>query len=116
MSSESRDRISGIYHAALQCAPESRRAFLQEACAGDEALRQEVESLLGYDALSSEFLERPAGAIAIEPHSVTMVNRQLGPYRIIAPLGAGGMGEVYRARQQARSRRRDQDPPLALHR
>jgi eukaryotic-like serine/threonine-protein kinase len=92
-SSESRERISGLYHAALAYPAKERRAFLQAACGDDDALRLEVESLLAYEAASSGFLETPA-----ERGGISMVNQQVGPYTIVAPLGAGGMGEVYRAR------------------
>ena len=73
--------------------------FLTEACKGDDGLRQEVESLLEYEPASARFLERPAAVMAVDAASViSMIDRQIGPYTIIAPLGAGGMGEVYRAR------------------
>ena len=71
-----------------------------EACDGDEALREEVESLLEFESASARFLERPAAVVAAGCGTVltSMIDRQIGPYTIVAPLGAGGMGEVYRAR------------------
>jgi len=98
MEPESRNRISDLYHAALERAPEERSAFLKEACSGNDALREEVESLLCYELASSRFLEQPAAVVAAGVvGEASMVNRQLGPYTIVGPLGAGGMGEVYRA-------------------
>ena len=85
------NRISDLYHAAAARTPSEQRPFLQAACGGDELLRKEVESLLAYESASALFLARPAVAL------VSLVGRQLGPYQILNPLGAGGMGEVYRA-------------------
>ena len=75
--------------------------FLDEACAGDESLRKEIESLIRYDERAKSFIERPAIEIAAEAlareQTVLAAGQQLGPYKIVSLLGAGGMGEVYLA-------------------
>ena len=94
--------ISRLYHAALAREAPERATFLAEACAGDEALREEVELLLAHDAGPASFLGAPAMDVAAhamtEDSGQSLIGRDIGSYHILGLLGAGGMGEVYRAR------------------
>ena len=103
MTPDRANRISDLYHAAVKRPAGDRIAFLIEACEGDAALREEVESLLRYESASAGLLETPAvqiaGAIDGAPVGIAMVGRQLGPYTITAPLGAGGMGAAAAGRR-----------------
>jgi serine/threonine protein kinase/Tol biopolymer transport system component len=95
-------QISQLYDAALQRGAGERAAFVREACAGDVALQQDVELLLADESRAARFLSEPAAGIAARMmDSVagsTLTGRRLGVYQLQTLLGAGGMGEVYRAR------------------
>ena len=94
--------VKRIHQSALDLDPSERAAFVDESCGGDEALRREVESLLTYATEAESFLERPAVDIAPAPpgesHEATLVGRTISHYQVLSLLGAGGMGEVYLAR------------------
>jgi adenylate cyclase len=101
-------RVEELYHGALARDERDRSAFLRESCAGDPVLLREVESLLSYATETREFMQRPAIDVAagvFPPHSperqwMLAAGVRLGPYTIVAPLGAGGMGEVYRGHDE----------------
>jgi eukaryotic-like serine/threonine-protein kinase len=93
-------RIKALFQATVERPSAERDAFLAEAVGGDDALRQEVESLLASDAADSGALDRlplAAGPLLADPVPLPIRTR-VGPYEIVAAIGHGAMGEVYRAR------------------
>ena len=94
--------VERIYLAALEHASARRPTFLADACAGDAALRRDVESLLEHHDAAAGFLERPAlqqaaRQLAADRRSLVAQHR-VGDFQIVSLIGVGGMGEVYRAR------------------
>ena len=99
MTTDRRQRILRLHHLALAHEGDERARVLSDACAGDDALRHEVEALLAQNP-PDDFLEAPALNAATElplGDPSALVGRQIGAYRIDSTLGSGGMGEVYRA-------------------
>jgi len=81
-------KIESLYHTALAKDRGERSAYLDTACAEDPELRREVESLLGC-------ADAELGSPVADGYRLS-AGVSLGTYQILAPLGAGGMGEVYR--------------------
>ncbi|HEY2471549.1 MAG TPA: serine/threonine-protein kinase [Terracidiphilus sp.] len=102
MTPERWGQIKEALGSALDLPLQERTAFLKEYCAGDDSLRHEVEVLLeGEQKVEAKFLDEScladvaASLIATDENS--WIGRRVGPYQVVEQIGAGGMGEVYRA-------------------
>ena len=101
-SSDRWQRLQALFYQALELKTEARPDFLDKNCSGDAELRKEIESLLSSAEQSMDFLHQPvveaAHQVMAEGRRETIApGTQLGHYKIISLLGAGGMGEVYLA-------------------
>ena len=95
------ERIRALFHAALEQPVDARASFLTSACDGDQSTRREVESLLAAHGASDGFLESPAVGLdtgRVAARSQLEAGDRFGNFDVVGSLGAGGMGEVYRAR------------------
>ena len=109
MTSERWKQIERLYHGALDRASHEQAQYLADACGGDEALRAEVESLLGYHKRAADFIElarrdppvSPIGGLVERVRDAAVPGRfaghVFGSYEVKSLIAAGGMGEVYRA-------------------
>jgi serine/threonine-protein kinase len=101
MSDESLARLEELLAEALGRRPDERAAYLDEVCAGDAELRQELDELLALDDKAAAFFDQLSGEITgaapLELESAAKSRIPIGPYLTIAAIGRGGMGAVYRA-------------------
>jgi serine/threonine protein kinase/dipeptidyl aminopeptidase/acylaminoacyl peptidase len=96
MTAERWRKIEEVYEAAQARGPDERAAFVAGICNGDEELKRQIDRMLEQD--SGGGILDIAAADALPPSAATPMPRQLGPYEIISRIGAGGMGEVWKAR------------------
>lgn len=117
MSAEHHQRVMEIFERACEATPEARAELLRTLCAGDDAVRREVEALLEAD--DESFLDHDGGAARVLARDLLLssferdpggerpgeVPARIGEYEVVRRIGFGGMGTVYEA-QQALPRRR----------
>ena len=118
MGAPSREDVETLCAAALDLPPGERQAFLARSCGHDPVFAQRVRSLLAdYERLGSTLDHavwsggRHGGPTR---HQTVTTGTSVGPYEIVSVIGAGGMGEVYKARDRRLGRAVAIEDPAAL--
>jgi len=107
MTSDRFELVGKLFHEALQQPAARRGEFLDRSCDDDQTLRVEVEQMIEAHEKAGSFLASPvevAGAV-VNPPAASIIGRRISHYQVLAPIGAGGMGEVYLAEDTTLGRR-----------
>src|SRR5689334_23367164 len=101
MANNKSTQVESVFQGALDVPVAERRTYLEQACKGDAALLAEVSSLLWSVESSNGFMEQPVlndgFKVLLNTSKESLAGKLFGVYRIVAPLGQGGMGDVYLA-------------------
>lgn len=118
MNPERYQRIQTLLQSALKRESDERGPFLDEACAGDDSLRRQVESLMISYQQAGSYLESPVAQVGAplftDARAKLAAGDAMGPYRILSQIGSGGMGEVYLAQDTRLGRNSKWDIANAL--
>ncbi|MCG8409231.1 MAG: serine/threonine-protein kinase [Phycisphaerales bacterium] len=99
-------RADRLFHEVVDLPPDERKKFLDQACAADPLLREEIESLIASDQSGDAFIDRPAlgegfsvqsTASSKDSSAESLAGQAIGPYQLVRPIATGGMGVVYLA-------------------